>query len=321
VANRLKSNVEWYRRLAYIKPSGANASSAEWRLPNGCKSVAAGAACGGVPSCNNQIWNAAGYTPAGLEAFHARQLAHIAAVFPGKTMSYQLIQAGFPRANAAGGPQCWMDAKLNSVCAGRFTPGASPTAQTESLLAAARSTYGLDAAVQHNGLGGEPAACAGVPFLPGAVGCPNWWAWNAGTKALPPGTLGQITGYQTSNPKQVATGDQLQDVFENLYDHSEGVFLEIYEDVLWRVSKTNGGILRNGVAPAGRTIRDWSDQLDTRRRAGWPVATTGLPDPAPSTHRFVFHRTTATAGEMYTYVHANKCTKGPANVGSVTVVP
>jgi hypothetical protein len=316
VATRLKSNVEWYRRLAYVKPSGANASSAEWRLPNGCKSEAVGHACGNVPSCNNEIWHRAGYTPEGLEAFHSRQLAHIATQFPGKTMSYQLIHAGFPRANATGGPQCWMDADLNHTCSAGTFPGTSPSSQTESLLAHGRDIHGLDVAVQHNGLGGEPAPCAGVPFAPGATGCPNWWAWDAGNRPLPPGALGQITGYQTSNPKQVAVGNDLQAVFENLASHSDGVFLEIYEEVLWRVSKTNKGVL-----PGGLTIRQWSDELDSRRRAGWPTATTQLPDPAPATHRFVFTRTAAPTNQIHYYVHSTRCEKSSANVGSVLVVP
>lgn len=321
VATHLKTNAEWYRRLAYIKPSGANASSAEWRLPNGCKSVAVGPDCGGVPSCNNHIWHAAGYTQAGLEAFHSAQLAVIARQFPGKTMSYQLIHAGFPRANAAGGPDCWMDSAHNFVCAAGFLPGDTPTSQTESLLAHGRATYILDFAVQHNGLGGEPAVCPGVPFSPGTDGCPNWWAWDAGNRPLSPGASGQITGYQTSNPKQVTTGDQLQDIFENLYNNSDGVFLEIYEEVLWRASNTNGGVLRNGVAPAGRTIRQWSNELDVRRRAGWPTATTLLPSPTPITHRFVFTRNASPQIQTYTYVHSNKCAESQANYGSVTVIP
>src|SRR6185436_11293517 len=65
VAAHLKQRADWYRALAYIKPSGANLESAENRLPNRCEPTCA--------YCNTMIWANAGYRPSLLYDFYNQQ--------------------------------------------------------------------------------------------------------------------------------------------------------------------------------------------------------------------------------------------------------
>ncbi|MEA2166529.1 MAG: hypothetical protein QOK37_4656 [Thermoanaerobaculia bacterium] len=94
VAAHLKTRADWYRALAYIKPSGANLQTHENRLPKRCSTGCI---------CNSQLFAQRGYTPAGLYAFYQVQTNLLAAEFPNKTMVYALIQDGFPRVNGSGG--------------------------------------------------------------------------------------------------------------------------------------------------------------------------------------------------------------------------
>ena len=147
VASVLKQDSARWRSLAYVKLSGANSRSAENRLPNGCK---AGPGC----ICNNQKWAEAGYTPTGLYKFYKEQMERIAQEFPGKSMSYSLIQAGFPRVNNEG---CYLNETDTKICPhGVNTPMIGPFAQTEAIINYARSTYGDDVAIAHLGLGPKP---------------------------------------------------------------------------------------------------------------------------------------------------------------------
>ena len=145
VASVLKQNSARWRSLAYVKLSGANSRSAENRLPNGCK-----AGC----ICNNQKWADAGYTPTGLNTFYREQMYRVAREFPGKSMSYSLIQDGFPRVNDE---RCYLNETNTKICpAGVNTRMVGPFAQTEAIIDHARSTYGDDVAIAHLGLGPKP---------------------------------------------------------------------------------------------------------------------------------------------------------------------
>ena len=147
VASVLKQDSARWRSLAYVKLSGANSRSAENRLPNGCK---AGPGC----ICNNQRWAEAGYTPDGLYTFYQEQMERIARDFPGKSMSYSLIQDGFPRVNNDG---CYLNETNTKICpAGVNSSMIGPFAQTETIINYARSTYGDDVAIAHLGLGPKP---------------------------------------------------------------------------------------------------------------------------------------------------------------------
>lgn len=315
LAAHLKSNADWYRRLAYIKPSGANNTTAENRLPNGCKPVA-GAACGGVPSCNNRTWVAAGYTPQKLYDFYQDIFTHIAARFPDKSMTYALIQAGFPKANADGGPGCYENASRTSSCTGGFSVPRG-TEQTETILNKFRTRSGAEAVIQHNGLGYTDECPA--PGTNGG-GCPNWWAYQAGATFFPGTTYGQIIGYQTNNVSEVNSPLTLHRTFQNAWNNSSATFLEIYEAVHWKARYTNFGILNMGQGEPLQTIAGWRDLLHGRRNSVFP--TTVLPSTSPAEHRVVFTRT-ALPGVMQKHYFINPagttCASNSAAWGSVTV--
>src|SRR4051812_45250957 len=127
VGAHIRANPAHYRALAYIKPSGANYTSHENRLPNTCDP---GSGC----TCNTAVWAGAGYTPAGLYDFYRKQAHAISNAFPSKSLSYQLIQAGFPQvANATDFLGC-----VNCL------PGSYPegTEQTNFILDAGQNRYG-----------------------------------------------------------------------------------------------------------------------------------------------------------------------------------
>ena len=129
-----------------------------------------------------------GYTPAGLYAFYQAQSALLASEFPGKTMSYGLIQDGFPRVNNAGDYE-----KSDGTSSGGLLPGT--TEQTQTIIDNGQAAYGLQFAVQHNGLGPKNADNCLTNF--NGPGCPNKWV-------LQEGKEGQVTGFQTSNEGKVA---------------------------------------------------------------------------------------------------------------------
>lgn len=284
VATVLKQNSARWRALAYVKLSGANSRSAENRLPNGCK---AGPGC----TCNNKEWAEAGYTPDGLELFYQEQMARIAQAFPGKSMSYSLIQAGFPRVNNEG---CYLDENDLTRCPpGINTPMVGPFAQTQAIINYARTTYGDDVAIAHLGLGPKPdfsdpaLYSAGCPvprdvngnaiFGPNGVGsgCPNKWATDVEV-------VGGLTHFQTNNPSQVGNSAQLASALDNMWSNSNAAMLEIYEARAW---EANHAILDPTLPPGQqRTLAQWNQRLHDRRRTNFPA----LGDPAPTTIAFTF---------------------------------
>jgi len=152
VAARIKGRADWYRALAYIKPSGANLVSHENRLPKRCKE--------GCPVCNTRKFAENGYRPSRLYALYAGQEADLRSLFPGKTMSYALIQVGFPRVNEQG------EWEVERADGSTFVGGCTPpnchplpggTEQTQTVIDEGTSTWGLAFAVQHNGLGPKPS--------------------------------------------------------------------------------------------------------------------------------------------------------------------
>lgn len=313
VAARIKERADWYRALAYIKPSGANHHSAENRLPNGCK---------GTTSCNARYWAEDGYTPQGLYSFYTDLLGHFATQFPGKTMSYQLIHDGFPKVTDVPAPgiiACWgTDRPLfdiacpNSVLYGSPMrpasqyPMPSGVEQTEQVLLTIRSRYPFDMAIQHNGLRPVPAGPC-----PGSDLCPNFWAYRAGHLPLPGYTFGQITGYQHGTG-YVNTAEQLAQAYGNLYDNSDGVFVEAFEPALWRASPPHAG----SHSRAEGLIQRWTNLLHDRRRTTYPSSISSFPDPTPTEHAVTF-----SAVGSYPYVHASRCGEAADTSGTITVIP
>jgi len=255
ISSVLRESSARYRSLAYIKPSGANRATGENRLPSRCKP--------GCSICNNQVWADAGYQPSKLYAFYEAQLAHISREFPGKTMSYMLIQAGFPRVgesgcyeNAAGARSCPADTPIEQQSVPRGTE------QTEAIIAAAAAAYPAlgSFVVEHQGLGME-------------LGSINPWVIDFGATGRP-------TMFQTSAGGQVGSPAQVGDTLQNLWDNSAASALEIYEERLWEAHSAPLG----AAAHPERRIEDWQAMLHARRRDAYPE----LGDPAPSSHTFTF---------------------------------
>ncbi len=296
VAEFIKSRADWYRALAYMKISGANQISHENRLPKNCTE--------GCP-CNPAIFAADGYRPSGLYAFYTEQTQLFNDLFPGKSMSYALLQAGFPRINETGG---YLTSTGSSSDASPLIAGFE---QTESILDLGQQSRGTSFVVQHNGLGQKAAGCPFDGTHPKPLrprndyrgtqddsNCPNRWV-------LQEGAQGQVTGYQTNNLSQVATPSDLDLTFQNLWDNSDGVFLEVYERMLWRAENTSGGVLPN----SGKTIDDWTDDLHLRRNDPIYQHFTAAGNPFPADYSHTFTNTGTTTEYLY-YVHGMKCGDG-----------
>ncbi len=279
-AGHIKERNAWYRALAYIKPSGANLFSAENRLPKRCNREDG---C----ICNPEVWAMeGGYTPRALYEFYGEQTALLAKEFPGKAMSYMLIQAGFPRVSN--------DGKYEGQPGTRSSELPRGTEQTEHVLAQGRKQHGIRFVVQNNAL------------TPGE-GVSRW--------VVREGAAGQITGLQTS---AVRNSRDLQSALENAWRNSPAVFVEIYEDRFWE-AQAGGPVLGPG-ASTPRTIGQWAERFHERRRNDWPR----VPDPFPLTHSHTFRRTSASKAEkeVFHYIHGSKwAAEQTDDYGTVGILP
>ena len=283
VAAHIKSRADWYRALAYIKPSGANLFTHENRLPKRCQTGCV---------CNTEIFAQNGYTPTGLYAFYQAQTNLMAAEFPGKTMSYALIQDGFPKINDSGGYE-----RSDGTSSGGALPGG--TQQTQAIMNNGQAAHGLLYAIQHNGLG--PKRADNCLSNVNAPGCPNRWV-------LQEGLEGQVTGWQSSNEGDVANPADTDSTLLNALANSQAIFMELYEERFWEaVRQPNGIIDPNGTR---RTMAQWATEFHTRRRTLFPT----LPDPFPSTHSHTF-----TGNTTLYYIHGSKCGTGAAVPGKIVV--
>lgn len=284
VGAHLRSRADWFRALTYIKPSGANLFTHENRLPKRCETGCV---------CNSQVFAQRGYTPTGLYAFYQAQEAVLAAEFPGKTMSYGLIQDGFPRINDAGDYE-----KSDGTSSGAALPGR--TEQTQRILNNGQAAYRLQFAVQHNGL--SPKRTDNCLSNVNAAGCPNAFV-------LQEGLEGQVTGWQTSNEEKVANPADVDSSLQNAFANSQGVFVELYEERFFEAVREPNGV----IAPAGsgRTMSQWATEFQNRRRTLFPT----LGDPFPSVYRHTF----TGSNETIYYVHGSKCGIGNATPGTIIV--
>jgi hypothetical protein len=293
VAEHIRTRSDWYRSLAYVKISGANLFSHENRLPRRCEA--------GCAICNPRVFAEHGYTESGLYAFFGEQEALLVELFPGKSLAYALIQDAFPQVNDLG--------EYDAAAATERLPG--PFEQTQRVLDQGQLVWGELFVVQHNGLHPASVGCpneglhpAAPPYEQGS-GCPNKWV-------LEEGFQGQVTGFQTSH---LDAPSQLDATFANLVDNSDGVFLEVYESRFWEAAHASDTVLDpNG---SGRTLAEWRDVLDARRRdrATYP---TFPEDPFPAVHRFTF---AADAGaQTLTYVNPVRCGRPGASFGVISIV-
>ena len=299
VARVIKTRADWYRALAYIKISGANLVSHENRLPNECPTGCI---------CAPQVWAGDGYKPSGLYAFYDEQMALLKSLFPGKAMAYALIQGGFPRVNETGG---YLLANGSSSNASALPDG---TEQTIEIMDRGQAKIGLPFLVQHNGLQGKPAGCNFEGQHPkpnrnyGAYwpvgGCPNQWAVKKGAEGL-------LTGFQTVNLEKVANQEDLDLSFQNLWDNTDAMFLEVYENLFWYADNTARGVLPR----SRKTMAQWADDLHKRRNDPVFPQYVAAKDPFPSTHSV----TVTGPARTLTYIHASKCGAGKQEFGQIIV--
>jgi hypothetical protein len=249
VATHIKSRADWYRALAYIKPSGANLFSEENRLPKRCDPGCV---------CNTQLFAQHGYTPAGLYAFYQAQTDLMVSEFPGKTMVYALIQDGFPSINNAGDYE-----RSDGTSSGGTLPGG--TEQTQTIIDNGQARHGLLFAVSHNGLGSKQSDNC-LTHLNG-LGCPNRWV-------LQEGLEGQVTGFQTQNAEKISNPVDVDSALQNAWANTQAVYVELYEERIWEAVRQ----------PVGQTLTQWNSQFQSRRRTAFPT----IPDPFPTTYRHTF---------------------------------
>jgi hypothetical protein len=298
-ASHIRARADWYRALAYIKPSGANLFSHENRLPKRCKDGCI---------CNTQVLAEDGYTPTGLYEFYQKQFALLAAQFPGKAMSYALIQEGFPLVNETGGYEQSNGRSSNGL------PLPRNIEQTVTILANGQALHGEFFTVQHNGLGNKPptSTCpnenmhpAQPPFESAGSGCPNRFVLEAGSDAQ------QITGFQTNNAEKVNSPEDINSTFENALVNSDASFIEIYEERFWEGQNRNQGVL----VPGGKTIGEWAEIFHARRRDSFPA----IADPFPKIHRHTFHRTVKKGNQFFYYYDPSNCGAGKATFGTIII--
>ncbi|HEY4641539.1 MAG TPA: hypothetical protein VII75_09365, partial [Thermoanaerobaculia bacterium] len=286
VAAHLRSRADWYRALAYIKPSGANLFTHENRLPKRCESNCI---------CNTQVLAQHGYTPNGLYAFYQAQTDLLASEFPGKSMSYALIQDGFPLINNSGGYE-----KSDGTSSNGPLPGG--TEQTQTILDNGQATHGLSFVVAHNGL--SKMITLNCAQNRNGVGCPNRWV-------LQEGQEGQVTGFQTTNDEKVSTPSDVDSALNNGLVNSQGVYIELYEERYWEAVRQPNGVI--DPAGTGRTMAQWVTEFQNRRKTLFPA----LSDPFPTTYTRTF--TSSTPKTLY-YVHGAKCGIGSAAPGTIVIV-
>ena len=278
LATHVASDLRWFQALAHVKVSGANFISSEARLPKRCYDgdedgrldVVAGDRC----LCNSQTWAEAGYLPDGLYEFYRLVENTIYTAFQKrKSLGYQLIQAGFPKVQSATNFEgdSLQDQHGQDLLSppGIADDDLKGTVQTETVLEEGRKGRFVDLSgaddlaagklfvPQHSGLHRLPdddglAPClqamavnkqtqqAAFPITKGQKisndgACPNWWAVKEGT------SFEQVMGFQTVNPNGgVDSPADLESALWNLTINSNGVFLEVYEQILWDVYHSRG---------------------------------------------------------------------------------
>ena len=307
LARVIKTRADWYRALAYVKISGANLVSHENRLPDTC-AVVDKVAC----ICNPAVFAADGYRPSGLTAFYDEQTKLLHDLFPGKPMSYALIQDGFPKVNETGG---YMLADGNSSDKNPL-PGAFEL--TQNNLDRGQQTWAKSFVVQHNGIMPRPASCTFGGQHPKPLvglngywdvgsGCPNRWAVREGAQ-------GQITGFQTTN--EVGTPAEVDSALQNQWDNSDGIFFELYESAFWQATNTNGGVL----PISGKSLSTWGDDFQKRRIDPIFPAFTGLANPFPATYSYTFTKSVSGgATQTLAYIHGMKCGLGNQEWGKIII--
>ena len=368
LADHVTSDSRWFQALAHVKISGANFLSSEARLPKRCFDGDNDGVLDARCVCNSKIWADAGYTPGGLYDYYTFVGNTIYnAFYQRKSLGYQLIQDGFPRVESATNFQgdLLLDQDGNNLLEppGVTADDVGAFTQTETILEEGRDgrfidlfgtftdvTAGKLFVSQHSGLGplpedrGFPGCSQAVavdpvtqqalfPIAAGTngdrgPGCPNRWAVEEGT------LHSQIMGFQTNNPDGVASPADIESALWNLTINSNGVFLEIYEQLAWEIFHTLGTgptaavldadrvNLVGNPAPYSKNVFTWTQELHERREQLVDPANPHLSDPFPGFYQHTFSRQVAVP-ETYYYIKPAKCalTTDPDRVGQITVSP
>jgi hypothetical protein len=174
-------------------------------------------------------------------------------------------------------------------------------------------------------------------------GCPNAWIVQEGAIAVLNGPP-LLTGFQNTNG--VRSLDHLESSLMNLVYNTNGVFLEIYEDVFWRASMQKGTgpfaapLSSPGIRTAGglcdytdpvtklpdyrfcysKSLSQWGEELHLRR---WKVASSvstntypALADPFPTQYSFTFVNPTPGVQREYYFINPARCNPALVNPGS-----
>lgn len=321
--------------------------------------------------CNTKRWADAGYTPDKLYEYY-RVLGNTIhnAFFQRKSMGYQLIQAGFPMVESPTNFQgdSLLDQFGNLILNPQGVTGDDPKGnfQTDTILEEGRNGRFIDPlgalvnlvsgklfVPQHSGLGRLPRddnplggcsqAVAVDPITQkaifpistgtrgdGAPGCPN-------KRAVEEATLySQVMGFQTNNPKPggVTNPADVESALWNLTINSNGVFIELYEQLVWEIYHSRGTgaaaaildanrrSLVGNPAPYSKNLFTWVEELHERRRELVDPSNPHLQDPFPSIYQHKFTKV-ITRPETYYYVNPSKCSKTSYRnrVGQITVTP
>jgi len=183
--------------------------------------------------------------------------------------------------------------------------------------------------------GGSAAAGLGpfwaaFPIPPGSTiseraeveGCPNWLVAEQGVNEPVEGIPPQLTGLQTTN--RVRDLDGLESALFNLVLNTNGVFLEVYEDVVWRASVLRGTgpraeplserVLGSHCEPiegdtelcVSKNLAQWTEELHHRRTTLAQVdheLYPGLQEPFPTEVKTTFDD----AGATYHFINPAHC--------------
>lgn len=332
LANVIKQKNSWYRALTQIKLGGMNMLTPEGRLPVRCNQdildlVEAGAARTNC-TCNTKEWVEIDYSPSALYSFYEKQAQHIQSLFPGKEMSYMLIQNGFPRVSEV---REFKNQKYQNYLVTKRTktrifntyynrlltkaqeeteterfngkpPIPTQTEQTENILQRLTSAYPEQMIVQHNGLKGTttPSECftgendyqLNIPTPYGEPNpCPNYWANLYGYNNF-------LSGFQTINSKNgVGNPEELAAAFKSLMELTRGYYLEAYEQRLWE-SYTQS---ERSLTPRDpRSLSDWAQELYDRRASKFPTH----PDARVNSYSYTFQ---ADGEKDYYFVNPYAC--------------
>lgn len=115
--------------------------------------------------------------------------------------------------------------------------------------------------------------------------------------------------------------------------NSNAVFIELYEERLWKISVTRGSgpsadVLdsarwgKGKPAPYSKNLNTWANELhDRRRELAKRLDNPHAADPFPSIYKHTFSKP-LTGGQLYYYINPSKCSTAPGakRVGSIRIL-